>query len=187
MRRRSKIRTSSEWSRHSHFLTARIGLKLDDELPEITEAFLNVLFPHYLSPIPSAAIAQFIYGSSKDKLSAVQTLAKGARLNTRPVDGTPCQFRTAFDVTLTPVEVESAALESASPKDSRGKFADSFIRLSLRCYGDAGLHEMMVAETGRRPEFLRFYIDGDPQLVFPLYEIIFNHSVSVEFGRVRPR
>src|SRR5436309_8622482 len=54
------------------FLTARIGLKLDDELPEITEAFLNVLFPHYLAPIPSLAIAQFIYGSSKDKLSSVQ-------------------------------------------------------------------------------------------------------------------
>ena len=35
------------------FLTGRIGLKLDDELPEITESFLNVLYPHYLSPIPS--------------------------------------------------------------------------------------------------------------------------------------
>jgi type VI secretion system protein ImpG len=27
---------------------------------------------------------------------------------------------------------------------------------------------------------LRFYIDGDPQLVYPLYEIIFNHSTRVE-------
>src|SRR5687768_17324694 len=94
------------------FLTARIGLKLDDELPEITEAFLNVLFPHYLSPIPSMAIAQFAYGSPKDKLSAVQTLASGAKLNSRPVDGTPCQFRSAYDVTLMPLELESAALES---------------------------------------------------------------------------
>jgi type VI secretion system protein ImpG len=163
------------------FLTARIGLKLDDELPEITESFLNVLFPHYLAPIPSLAIAQFIYGNSKDKLSSVQTLKRGARLNSRPVDGTPCQFRTAYDVALTPVEIESAALESPAPKDSRGKFGESAIRLSLRCYGDAPLHEMKDAASGERPKFLRFYIDGDPQLVFPLYEIIFNHSVSVEF------
>lgn len=163
------------------FLTARIGLKLDDELPEITESFLNVLSPHYLSPIPSMAIAQFFYGSANDKLSVVQNLERGAKLNSRPVDGTPCQFRTAYDVPLTPVELISAALESPAPKDSRGKFADATIRISLRCYGDAGLNEMKSAETDAAPEFLRFYIDGDPQLVFPLYEIIFNHSVSVEF------
>jgi type VI secretion system protein ImpG len=166
------------------FLTARIGLKLDDELPEITESFLNVLFPHYLTPIPSVAIAQFIYGSSKDKLSAIQTLKRGARLNSRPVEGTPCQFRTAYDVPLAPVEVDSAALESPAPKDSRGKYADSYIRISLRCYGDAPLAEMKSADSPDRPSSLRFYLDGDPQLVFPLYEIIFNHATAVEF---RPR
>jgi len=166
------------------FLTARIGLKLDDELPEITESFLSVLFPHYLAPIPSVAIAQFVYGSSKDKLSTVQTLKRGARLNSRPVDGTPCQFRTSYDLPLAPVEVLNAALESPAPKDSRGMFAESYIKIGLRCYGDAPLGDLKVSETGERPEFLRFYIDGDPQLVFPLYEFIFNHAVSVEF---RPR
>ena len=37
-------------------LSGRVSLKLDDELPEITESFLNVLYPHYLAPIPSMAI-----------------------------------------------------------------------------------------------------------------------------------
>src|SRR5438270_8557330 len=77
------------------FLTGRIGLKLDDELPEITEAFLNVLYPHYLSPIPSMGIAQFAFGSPNDKLTSVQRLERGSKLNSRPVEGTPCQFRTA--------------------------------------------------------------------------------------------
>lgn len=163
------------------FLTGRIGLKLDDELPEITESFLNILYPHYLSPIPSMAIAQFVFGSPKDKLTSVQKLARGARLNSRPVDGTPCRFRTSFDVDLFPLELESAALESAAPKDGRGKYADSHIRLSLRCFGDANLHEMRDGEGGGVPQSLRFYIDGDPQLVYPLYEIIFNHATSVEF------
>src|SRR5205814_6043160 len=67
------------------FLTGRIGLKLDDELPEITESFLNVLYPHYLSPIPSMAIVQFNYGSPNDKLTAVQKLPRGAKLNSKPV------------------------------------------------------------------------------------------------------
>ncbi|HQU91137.1 MAG TPA: type VI secretion system baseplate subunit TssF [Pyrinomonadaceae bacterium] len=163
------------------FLSARVGLKLDDELPEITESFINVLYPHYLSPIPSMAIAQFSAGSPKDKLSVVQTLGRQARLNSRPVEGTPCQFRTAYDVQLAPLELISAALESPAPKDSRGKYADCYIRLSFRCFGGGGLHEFKHADTGTAPESLRFYIDGDPQLVFPLYEIIFNHATNVEF------
>src|SRR5215467_12765067 len=40
------------------FLTARVRRKLDDDFPELTEALLNVLYPHYLSPVPSMGIAQ---------------------------------------------------------------------------------------------------------------------------------
>lgn len=168
------------------FLTGRVSLKLDDELPEITESFLNVLYPHYLAPIPSMAITQFSFGSTNDKLTAVQRLPRGAKLNSRPVDGTPCRFRTAYDVQLAPLELVSAALESPAPKDARGMYAESSIRLSFKCYGDSNLHEMRVGETGEPPEFLRFYLNGDPQLVFPLYEIIFNHAKSVEFRATEP-
>ncbi|HEY8560321.1 MAG TPA: type VI secretion system baseplate subunit TssF [Pyrinomonadaceae bacterium] len=163
------------------FLTGRISLKLEDELPEITESFLNVLYPHYLAPIPSMAITQFSFGSPNDKLTAVQMLERGAKLNSRPVDGTPCQFRTGFDVQLVPMEIESAALESNAPKDGRGKYAESYIRLSMRCFGDSNLHEFKVGSTGEPLRFLRFYINGDPQLIFPLYEMIFNQATRVEF------
>ncbi|MDQ6787622.1 MAG: type VI secretion system baseplate subunit TssF [Acidobacteriota bacterium] len=163
------------------FLTGRVSLKLDDELPEITESFLNVLYPHYLSPIPSMAIAQFSFGNPNDKITAVQQLERGAKLYSRPVDGTPCRFRTCYDTQLLPIDIESAALESPAPKDGRGQFAESYIRLSMRCFGDANLHELKVGSTGKPPEFLRFYLNGDPQLVFPLYEMIFNQASAVEF------
>jgi type VI secretion system protein ImpG len=168
------------------FLTGRIGLKIDDELPEITESFLNVLYPHYLAPVPSMAIAQFSAGTPTNKLTAIQTVGRFTKLNSRPVDGSPCHFRTVYDVQLNPIHLESAALESNAPKDTRGKYADCVLRLSMRCFGDANLHELKVAETGASPEFLRFYIDGDPQLTFPLYEIIFNHAHSVEFVPKEP-
>ena len=35
-------------------LAGRIRHKLDDEFPELTDALLGVLYPHYLAPIPSA-------------------------------------------------------------------------------------------------------------------------------------
>lgn len=163
------------------FLSGRIGLKLDDELPEITESLINLLYPHYLAPIPSMAIAQFSFGSPDDKITAVQKLERGARLNSRPVDGTPCRFQTTYDVELAPLELQSAALESNAPKDARGRYADCFVRLSFRCFGDSDLHEYTVGETGAPPKSLRFHLNGDPQLIFPLYEIIFNHATRVEF------
>ena len=37
-------------------LAARIHHKLDDEFPELTDALLNILYPHFLAPIPSMAV-----------------------------------------------------------------------------------------------------------------------------------
>lgn len=163
------------------FLTGRVGLKLDDELPEITESFINVLYPQYLAPIPSMAVTQFSFGSPTDKITSIQMLERGTKLNSRPIDGTPCQFRTAYDVQLLPIELESASLESQAPKNSQGKYSECQIKLSMSCYGGGNLHEMKVSSNDAPPEFFRFYLDGDPQLVFPLYEILFNQAVSVEF------
>ncbi|HEX6278710.1 MAG TPA: type VI secretion system baseplate subunit TssF [Pyrinomonadaceae bacterium] len=166
------------------FLSGRVALKLSDELPEITESLLNLLYPHYLAPIPSMAIAQFTFGSPNDKLTAVQTLERGSRLSSRPVEGTSCLFRTCYNVDLAPIELESAALESPAPKDSRGRFAECSIRMSFRCFGNGNLHELKMKDEDRHPESLRFYLDGDPQLVYPLYQILFTNAVSIEF---RPR
>src|SRR3546814_20270109 len=42
------------------FLTGRIHKKLDDEFPQITEALLSVLYPHFLRPVPSMSIAHLL-------------------------------------------------------------------------------------------------------------------------------
>ncbi len=38
------------------FLAARVHLKIDDEFPEITEALLSILYPHYVRPTPTLRI-----------------------------------------------------------------------------------------------------------------------------------
>src|SRR5712692_10006605 len=40
-------------------IAARIHHRLDAEFPEITQTFLNLIFPDYLRPVPSMSIAQF--------------------------------------------------------------------------------------------------------------------------------
>src|ERR1700754_4450581 len=42
------------------FLAARVHHRLDDEFPELTDALLSVLSPHYLAPVPSVAITRFL-------------------------------------------------------------------------------------------------------------------------------
>src|SRR5271157_1524485 len=64
------------------FLAARVHHRLDDEFPELTDALLGVLYPHYLAPFPSAAIAQF---RAQPDLLMPFRLPRGTMLETEPV------------------------------------------------------------------------------------------------------
>lgn len=164
------------------FLAGRIHLKLDDELPEITESFLNVLYPHYLSPVPSMSIAQFALDPNQGKLTSAYQIDKGRLLYSRPVQGTQCKFRTSYPVTLWPIEIESATFDSKDPVGNRGTWENAEIRIKLRCLNDARLDQLRIGQDEKSPRIdkLRFYLSGEPQLVYPLYEAIFNNAVSVE-------
>lgn len=164
------------------FLAGRIRLKIDDEFPEVTESLLNILYPHYLAPIPSMSIVQFALDSERGKLSTGYAIPKGTQLQSRPVQGTPCRFRTCYPAVLWPLEVKSAALEAVAPVDSRGRWEEAAIRISLKCINEVPFSELKFAdEKGVRPvQALRFYLHGEPQLVYPLYEMIFNNAAGVE-------
>src|SRR5437764_654409 len=90
-------------------LAGRVHHKLDDEFPELTDALLGVLYPHYLAPIPSMAIVQFV-------LDATSALPNGflidrhSILHTQAIDGLACRFRTGYPVTLWPVELGNARM-----------------------------------------------------------------------------
>ncbi|HTH73752.1 MAG TPA: type VI secretion system baseplate subunit TssF [Trinickia sp.] len=88
-------------------LTARVNKKLDDDLPEFSEALLEVMYPHYLRPFPSCSIAQL--GLPRDGGAAYPvTIERGAALASREIRGVRCRFRTAYDVTLAPVRLARA-------------------------------------------------------------------------------
>ena len=40
------------------FLTGRIREKIDDELPELTQSLMTLLWPHYMRSIPSMCISE---------------------------------------------------------------------------------------------------------------------------------
>src|SRR5205085_5863911 len=163
------------------FLAGRIRLKVDDEFPEITESFLNVLYPHYLSPIPSMAIVRF--APKEGTLTTGFAIPRGTGLYSRPIQGTPCRFRTGYDTTVWPIEVVTASLESLDPVDTRGRWGEAVIKMTLACMNDTTLNMLKQGDTPKPIESLRFYLNGEPQVVYPLYELIFNHARRIE---IRP-
>src|SRR5690348_5129079 len=59
------------------YLTARLQVKLKDEFPELVNSLLGMLYPHYLAPVPSMAIAQLHLDAAQSSLTTGPTLPRG--------------------------------------------------------------------------------------------------------------
>ena len=94
-------------------LSARVHKRLDDDFPLFTESLMEVLYPHYLRPFPSCAIARFELGSQASQVSQVVTVPRGTMLNSRPVKGVTCRFRTTSDTALLPLSVAEVTYRNA--------------------------------------------------------------------------
>lgn len=134
------------------FLTAKLRLKLEDDLPELTQPMLQLLWPNYLRPLPSATIIQFT--PLKQALSESQRIAKGARLFSRPVDGVACEYRSCTDVALHPF-----AIQAASATQTRDH---TVVSISL-----APLVERPLDTLGC--DALEFHLSGDDRNARTLY------------------
>jgi type VI secretion system protein ImpG len=100
------------------FLAARVQLKIDSEFPRFTQSLLEIVYPHYLAPTPSMLMAQMHPDKDDPGLaSGTRTVPRGTSLHSiaGPDDATACEFRTAHDVTLLPVDVVSASYFSFAP------------------------------------------------------------------------
>ncbi len=155
------------------FLSARAQARLDDEFPELTDTLLNVLYPHFLAPFPSCAIAQF---TPKPDLQAMVEVAAGYTVDTEPVRGQSCRFRTANAVTLWPVKIESARLMGlpfTAPANPLAAGAVAALRLVISTLSP----EAKFSEIGL--DRLRLFIRGAQATSLPLFEALAGHAIGV--------
>ena len=150
-------------------IAGRIHHKIDDDFPEITESLLSIIYPHYVSPIPSMSVVE-VCPLKQAVPPTGYRIPKGTALFSKPVGGTPCQFRTAYPLTLWPVEVVSATLRD--PK-KLVKNAQQAIVIQMKAFNNQS-----ISQIGW--EALRFFLNGAHQHVFHLYELIFNNLCHVE-------
>ncbi len=154
-------------------LAGRIHHKIDDEFPEITEALLDILYPHYIRPVPSLGIVQFEIAPDQNSPELTQ-VPSGTMVHSRPESGHLCSFRTCYPVTLVPLRVTGASVSSISRFASSGLSADTaaVIRIQLGCSSGAQISRLPNSS-------LRFYINGESTVVHTLYEFLFLNTLRV--------
>lgn len=156
------------------FLAARVQHRIDDDFPEVSEALLNVLFPHYVRPIPSLSLVQFHLDPDQGKLTTGLEIPRGTALYSKPVDGVPCRFRSCYDTTVWPVEVKEARWGTPQDLDPpvRSREAVGSLRVELGCLSDNTFPELEM-------DSLRLHLSGEGGLPTTLYELLLNNCVDI--------
>ncbi|UZG45894.1 type VI secretion system baseplate subunit TssF [Caldimonas thermodepolymerans] len=161
------------------FLAARVQLKLDAEFPRFTQRLLEIVYPNYLAPVPAMVVAQFRPDLNDGNLARGFRIARGSMMRSQlgKGDETPCQFRTAQDVTLWPVEIVSASYFSYAPdlplaQLPVGRRVKGGVRLKLRATAGLQFHQLPM-------EALRLYLAGGDEVAYKLYELLLGSALGV--------
>jgi type VI secretion system protein ImpG len=139
-------------------LTARVQLKMEAEFPTFTQSLLQMVYPHYLGPTPAMAVVQFRPEATLRGMPNGAVLPAGTELRSLlgTEDQTNCEFRTAHDVRMLPVELaEASYIASPAAVAALGlpeqRNVKAAIRLRLRATGEAPLAKIAL---DRLPLFL---------------------------------
>lgn len=160
-------------------IAGRIHHKIDDEFPEITESLLEVLYPHYLRPVPSQAIVQFQLDPSQSTLTSAVELPAGTMLHSVAEEGNACSFRSAYPVKLWPLCITAASVSTTNRFASPGNTgnAAAILRIRLECAGGSRFSQLGV-------DSLRFYLHGESAAVYTLYEFIFLYTTQISLRAI---
>lgn len=143
------------------FLTGQIREKLDDEFPEIIHELIQLIWPHYLRPVPSCSIITF---TPKPALKQSLTVKAGVQVASIPVEGTVCLFRTCYETELHPLELNEVEFIEPSGR-ARG------IKTSLELRG--------MKLSAWKPKRLRFHLAGDYAEAAANYLLFFRDVARV--------
>ncbi|MBJ9941716.1 type VI secretion system baseplate subunit TssF [Burkholderia multivorans] len=145
------------------FLAGRLQQKLDDELPELTEGLVSLLWPHYLRMIPSLSVVELV--PLAEKLQQTEIVPAGLPVRSAPIavpddeGATPttvqCQYRTTQRVALQPLTVTHA--EPSVRHDGR-----SVIRLGFALDASARRQQTDLSR-------LRLYLSADLPTAYAMH------------------
>jgi type VI secretion system protein ImpG len=112
-------------------------------------------------------------------LDGSHTVPRGLEIETEPVRGEPCRFRTTADATLWPVVIENVRLSGlplAAPANPRTPGAKAVLRITLRCAEPERTFSDLALDR------LRFFLRGSASVTMPLYEMLCCGTLGVAFA-----
>lgn len=169
------------------FLAARVQLKIDSEFPIFTQHLLDIVYPHYLAPTPSLGVAQLQPDLAEGSLAEGFCVPRGTVLRSQISKGeqTACEYRTAHDVVLWPLqltEAEYLAIPSAVTNLGAPSLPGLKAGLRLRLKVTAGLTCLQVAV-----ESLPLFLRGGGELPVRLYQqLLADCFAAVALPAARP-
>jgi type VI secretion system protein ImpG len=161
------------------YMAARVQLKVDAEFPNFTENLLDMVYPDFLAPTPSMGVVRvrpdFAQGIPEDGLLLPRGTALKSFLATD--QQTPCEYRTAHDVTLWPFDIEEVSYLSSNA-------AVASIGLTDLSNVDAGLRIRLSTVGGIdfasvNADQLPLYLRGGDRVAMGLYEHLLGNAVRV--------
>ncbi len=166
------------------YLAARVQLKLDAEFPRFTQNLLETVYPHYLAPTPSMCVVQMLHDPGESGLAEGFKVPRQAVLRAQSgVGSTGCEYRTAHDLTLWPLEIEEAryytrdagVLELHRPWGGEAATTSpvrAALRIRIRTSGGVPLRKLALDD-------LTVYLKGGDATPMRLYEQIFGRATGV--------
>lgn len=159
------------------FLTARIQLKMDAEYPRFTQHLLEIVYPHYLAPLPSMTVVEFNPDLKGGIAEEGFLITRNTKLVSKIVGGrSRCTFQTAHDTKIWPIQVKEAAYLPLSQVsaycDSNYTTVKSGLRIKLQAVSGYRFDQIPIDQ-------LTFYLHGTGNLPVQVYELIMGHSVCV--------
>lgn len=156
------------------FLNARLHRRLDEDLPELSEALLDVLYPLHVRPVPSLSVVELDLDPELGALPGGLPVPRGSELRSRPVQGMACRFRTAYDTVLWPAAVAAAEWTTADRAGAGVRLADAAgaLRIELRALPGMRLGDVALDD-------LRLHLSGDALVADTLYELLGNNVARV--------
>jgi type VI secretion system protein ImpG len=161
------------------FLAARVQLKLDAEFPRFTQRLLEIVYPNYLAPTPAMLIAQLRPQLAETNLAQGVAIPAGSAMRSQAGkdDLTACEFHTAQEVTLWPLEIIHAEYFNFAPDLPLNKLPVSRpvkggVRLKLGTTAGLNFSQLNI-------ERLRLFLSGSDEIAYKLHELCLGAPLGV--------
>lgn len=147
------------------FLVGRLRRFMDHQTSELVHALFNLVYPHYLRPLPCKTVVQFT--PQESMIDKPVRIERGTPIFSEPIGdkGRRYEFTTCHDILIQPLDLEKL-------------YVDPECRADFSFSAALSVHEGAQATSCEFDE-LEFCLFGDPSECLELFNHLYRHLKSI--------